>query len=89
VVNGKSGDDPVRDVAERGVPRYTDAIDQLIRELWPVCGPREREELRSILPDPHDPDGPALEEAQIRLEEFRSRRLGEARERGWEGPPAT
>jgi hypothetical protein len=87
VATGAAGDDPIRDVAERGIHLYTNEIDQLIREVWPVCGPQERDELRSILPDAEELDGPGLEEAQMRLEELRSRVLGEARDRGWEGPP--
>jgi hypothetical protein len=66
---------------------YTNEIDQLIREVWPECGTGERNELRFMLPDPRKLDGPRLEEAQMRLEELRSRVLGEARDRGWEGPP--
>jgi hypothetical protein len=86
-VNGKPGDDPIVDVTQYGLSVYTNEIDQLIREVWPLCGTRERDELRSMLPDPQDRAGPQLEEAHLRLEELRSRLLGEARERGWEGPP--
>ncbi len=87
MVNGRPGDDPILDVTERGLPVYTNEIDQVIREVWPVCGTRERAELRAMLPFPPSAGGPELEELHLRLEEFRSRLLGEARERGWEGPP--
>ena len=80
-------DDPILDVTERGLPVYTNEIDQLIREVWPVCGTPEREELRAMLPDRANPDPAELEEVQVRLEDLRSRLLGEARDRRWEGPP--
>jgi hypothetical protein len=87
MVNGKPGDDPILVVTVYGLPVFTEEIDRVIREVWPACGTRERDELRSMLPVHRNVGGAELEELQIRLEEFRSRLLGEARERGWEGPP--
>jgi hypothetical protein len=87
MVNGEPGDDPILDVTVHGLPVYSDTIDPLIREVWPVCGTRERDELRTMLPHPKELDEAGLEELHLRLEDFRSRLLGEARERGWEGPP--
>jgi hypothetical protein len=80
-------DDPILDITERGLPVYTNEIDQLIREVWPVCGTSERDELRAMLPDREDLDPAELEDVQVRLEHLRSRMLGEARDRRWEGPP--
>ena len=36
MATGEPGDDPIRDVAERGAHLFTNEIDQLIREVWPV-----------------------------------------------------
>jgi hypothetical protein len=86
-MNGKPGDDPILDVTVHGLPVYSDTIDALIREVWPECGTRERDELRAMLPHPEGLDAAELEEVHLGLEDLRSRLLGEARERGWEGPP--
>jgi len=88
VVNGKPGDDPILDITVHGLAVYSDEVDGLIREVWLICGTNERDELRARLPRPDALDAPGLEELHLRLEEFRSRLLGEARERGWEGPPS-
>jgi hypothetical protein len=87
MVNGKPGDDPIVDLTVHGLPVYSDTIDALIREVWLLCGTGERNELRAMLPDPKGLDAAGLEEVHLGLEDFRSRLLGEARERGWEGPP--
>ena len=52
MVNGKPGDDPILDLTVHGLPAYSDTIDALIREVWPLCGARERDELRAMLPPP-------------------------------------
>jgi hypothetical protein len=88
MVNGKPGDDPILDVTVHGLPTYSDTIDALIREVWPMCGTRERDELRAMLPSPTELDAAGLEEVHLGLEDFRSHLLGEARDRGWEGPPS-
>lgn len=88
MVNGKPGDDPILDVTVHGLPTYSDTIDALIREVWPLCGARERDELRAMLPHPKVLDAAGLEELHLGLEDFRNRLLGEARDRGWEGPPS-
>jgi hypothetical protein len=88
MVNGKPGDDPILDLTVHGLPVYSDTIDALIREVWPSCGARERDELRAMLPPPKELDAAGLEELHLVLEDFRSRLLGEARDRGWEGPPS-
>jgi hypothetical protein len=89
MVNGKPGDDAILDVTVHGLPVYSDTIDALIRELWPACGTRERDELRAILPNPEGLEATELEQMHLGLEELRSRVLSEPRERGWEGPPAS
>jgi hypothetical protein len=87
MVNGRPGDDLILDVTVHGVGVYTDQIDDLIREVWPQCGTDEQAELRALLPDPEHVEASELEEVQLHLEAMRSRLLGEARGRGWEGPP--
>lgn len=87
MVNGRPGDDPVLDVTVHGVGVYTSQIDDLIREIWPQCGTDEQAELRALLPDPDHVEAPEFEKVQVQLEAMRSRLLGEARGRGWEGPP--
>jgi hypothetical protein len=87
MVNGKAGDDPIRDVAVHQVGVYTSEIDDLIREVWPQCGKDEQAELRALLPNPENVEATELEEVHLQLEAMRSRLLGEARDRGWEGPP--
>jgi hypothetical protein len=85
MVNGRPGDDPILDVTVHGV--YTSEIDALIREVWPQCGTDEQAELRALLPDPEHVEAAEFEKIQLQLEAMRSRLLGEARGRGWEGPP--
>ena len=86
MVNGRPSD-PVLDVTVHRVEVYTSEIDALIREVWPQCGTDEQAELRAMLPDPEHLEPTDFEKVQLELEAMRSRLLGEARGRGWEGPP--
>lgn len=85
---GRPGNDPILDITVHQVGVvYTSEIDGLIREIWPQCGTGEQAELRALLPNPEHPEAAELEEVHLELEAMRSRLLGEARDRGWEGPP--
>ena len=87
MMSGSPGDDPILDITLHEVGVYTSQIDDLIREVWPHCGADEQTELRALLPDPEHVEASELEGVQLQLEAMRSRLLGEARGRGWEGPP--
>jgi hypothetical protein len=80
--NGAPGDHPITDILVHGLPVYSPAVDQLIREVVELGG-RNRIDLRLFREySPYgDPDVQRLEiELRDLLEELRR----DAEERGWE-----
>ena len=78
MANGKPGDHPINDILDHRLPVFSEAIDDLVRQVAEYF-PRER--LWDLFPWFSPPPLPEFE-AQLRakLAEFES----EAKERGWE-----
>jgi hypothetical protein len=66
---------------ERGQVRDPDQLDRSGHQELPADDGARRSGRRCLR------EG-GLEEVHLGLEDFRSRLLGEARDRGWEGPPS-
>jgi hypothetical protein len=78
MANGKPGDDPISDIVEHKLPRFSPQIDELVRRLARVTSP---DDLRKMF-DWFEP--PPLPEFEQQLRARVERLELEARDRGWE-----
>jgi hypothetical protein len=76
--NGKPGDDPITDIVEHKLLRFSPQIDELVRRLARVTSP---DDLRKMF-DWFQP--PPLPEFERQLRARVERLEPEARKRGWE-----
>ena len=77
-MNGKPGDDPINDICDYNLPRFSAKADALIRDIHQYLS---REDMWNLFDWFNPPPFPELErELELKRDELRC----EAEERGWE-----